>query len=90
MARVTYYVEGDRSSRVSRSMLTPKKMYSLAHWYRAARTALPKIPDPTDHEGWYISHSLATIDTIVFRLESIWGGPASRVIIDRKADNIGF
>jgi hypothetical protein len=71
-------------------MLTPKKMYSLAHWYKAARTAIPRIPDPTDHQGWEISHSIATLSTILFELRSVYGGNPAIVRIDRKADNIGF
>jgi hypothetical protein len=90
MPRVTYRIVGDESSRVSRSMLTPKRMDSLHHWYKAARIAIPKIPDPTDHNEWKLVHSVATISWIIFVLDDIYGGPSARILIDRKADSIGF
>jgi hypothetical protein len=90
MPRVTFRVDGDESSRVSRSMMTPPKMYSLHHWYKAARIAVPKVPDPTDHNEWALSHTVATERWIVFTLSSVYGGPQAKVIIDRKADTIGF
>lgn len=74
-------------------MNTPKRMTSLAHWYKAARETLPKIPDVTSsYSGWQISHVYADVDVIIFVLHSNIGGKTgvAHVTIDRRSTAIGI
>jgi hypothetical protein len=89
MARVTYRIDGDAMSVAQSSLPAPKDASNLFGWFRAARTAIPRIPNPMDGE-WIISHSVADISAIVFEMHNQSTGQRSKVFIDRKSNAIGF
>lgn len=88
MARVTYHVEGDERNIRNASLAPPKRAGELYSWFKAAREALPNIPDPTSGH-WLLSNAVATVETIVFELHND-NGERGLVIIDRKAPSLGL
>jgi hypothetical protein len=88
VARVTFHVEGDEKNIRNASLPTPSTGSELWAWWKAARLALPTIPDPDDGE-WFISHAFATIAVVIYELHND-NGEKGLVIIDRRAPAIGI
>jgi hypothetical protein len=88
MARVTFHIEGQEQNIRNASLPTPASGGELWAWWKAARMALPTIPDPQYGE-WLLSHAFATVRVVIFELHSDYGAKGL-VIIDRKAPAIGI
>lgn len=89
MARVSWHVEGRDARQNTRgaSFGVPSES-SLFAYFKAARIAIPDIPNPEDGE-WFLSNAVATISMVVFELHND-EGERGLVVVDRKAASIGF
>lgn len=64
-----------------RNMPTPRRMDKIEYWYKAARKAIPSIPD-VNKTIWSIIQITTTLSTIIFELSDGIGNKRA-VIIDR-------
>jgi hypothetical protein len=74
---------------VTRTLQAPKKMYELAHWYKAARKRIPQIPEvegATYHQrsGFALVNTTYDLKWITFELEDLVGNRA-KIVINRQA-----
>lgn len=73
----------------TRRMFAPKKVDDLNAWWKAARTALPRIPD-TKLGFWnIITEPEITPSYIRWTLEEHSTSTRAYVIIDRRAPGLG-
>lgn len=86
MAAIVWEIEDVPSSKRMVGYPIPKRASELWEWYRAARIAIPQIPNPLDL-GWTISHAVATVDYVIFEMHSR-SGERGTIFIDRKLDMV--
>lgn len=67
----------------SRYMITPKKASSLDAWFKAARAALPSIPDP--HPNWMLVNTNTSVNWIAWEMINRTSSERLYIVIDRKA-----
>lgn len=89
MARVSFHIEGRDARRNTRgaSFGVPSDA-TLFAYFKAARLAIPDIPNPEDGE-WYLSNVVATISMVVFEMHND-NNERGLVVVDRKAPSIAF
>ena len=66
------YVNPIKTERITATMPTPKKMANIMAWYKAARKAIPEIPDVYSNAAsgmWYIIKEEANLDYITFEVK---------------------
>jgi hypothetical protein len=49
---------------------------------------IPQVPQLGGE--WKLSHSVATLHQIIFKVHNHNGGPIFQIVIDRMADSMGF
>lgn len=76
------YVNIHEDTRITVSMDTPARMSQMQYWFKAARKAIPQIPDTRDGQ-WHIESESANSDYIRFDLRNR-EGQRSYVIIMRN------
>lgn len=74
--------------RITRGMVVPKKVTSLEHWLKAARKAIPQIPNLSTGECIIEQHH-ATPKNITFHLRRA-NGTRVYVVIDRERDALSL
>lgn len=81
------FVDPANSIRKTAYMPTPKRMAEIDYWFKAARKAIPMIPNLKDGL-WHLERQEANLDYIAFHLRSR-EGERNYVVILRNADAIG-
>lgn len=79
--RVSYV--GARGGVHNKPMRAPKKVEQIEAWLKAARRAIPEIPD------WPILKFRVTPELVVFALQQPKGLEVANVVINRKASSLG-
>lgn len=90
MARVQYRWPSANID-IMKTYVIPKQVTKIEAWWKAARRAIPEIPDVfvgsprmlNSASGWMYTHHTADIKWIKFDLESA-SGEKAYVVIDRQ------
>lgn len=79
------YVDQANNVRITKPMVTPKKMARIEYWFKGARKAIPEIL-AVDNGVWMIGFQEANAEWIRFDLISA-KGERRYVVIMRKESN---
>lgn len=69
---------------VTKSMKTPKRIWDINAWFKAARRAIKELDETMTVDGWFIVRSETTLNYVRWDLENMWQETA-QVVIDRTA-----
>lgn len=82
------YVNVHENQKLRAGMFSPKKIQETSAWFKTARVAIPKIPDPA-RTDWQITHTEISTTHVVFKMANSVGHTAT-VTIDRRMNSLGI
>jgi hypothetical protein len=68
---------------ITKVMVPPKNRTTTQNWLKAARKAIPQIPDIAIRTDWYIYEEIVTDNTIALHLRDSAGRKCA-LVIERK------